>query len=200
MIHRTLTYRRTRNVHGFSLSASASASATRRRRRKESKKKKAIHRFFLRKKKWAGRKKNTTEKKKEDEKEFLCAQNDNKNRECEEEEEEKRKKGSRPLPCPEKRANGTVLLPRGRDRKNSNGDTKKKKGVIEKKKQETRKNRSVPSGPTLVSSTGDAEKTESKLRWGPKGLFCSSTEPQKAVACSVELVGGHEGRNPLWNV
>jgi hypothetical protein len=61
------------------------------------------------------------------------------------------------------------------------------------------RNRLDLSGPPLVSSTGDAEKTESWCVMGPTG-FRSSTELRKAVVCSVELVGGHEGWNPLWNV
>jgi len=44
---------------------------------------------------------------------------------------------------------------------------------------------------------GENRKCATGVRW------TSFAHPQnlwKAVACSVELVGGHEGRNPLWNV
>jgi len=78
------------------------------------------------------------------------------------------------------------------------------RGVAEKKGtsdrgRTKRKPSMVPSGPLLVSSTGDAEKTES-VREEPKRLFAHPQNLRKAVVCSVELVGGHEGWNPLWNV
>jgi len=68
------------------------------------------------------------------------------------------------------------------------------------KKNESKKNPiGGPSGPPLVSSVGDAEKTAGP-REESEGLFSSSTELRKAVVGSLELVGGHEGWNPLWNV
>jgi len=56
-----------------------------------------------------------------------------------------------------------------------------------------------PSGPPLVSSAGDAEKTADP-REESEGLLRSSTEPWKADVGFVELDGGHEGRKPLGNV
>jgi len=55
-----------------------------------------------------------------------------------------------------------------------------------------------PSGPSLVSSTGDAEKTAS-MREESEGLF-AHPDIRKAVVGSLELAGGHESWNPLRNV
>ena len=87
-------------------------------------------------------------------------------------------------------------------------DRRKKEGgnVSQNKKQtftdlvfETQNPLLDPSGPLLVSSTGDAEKTEN-VREEPKGPVAHPQNLRKAVVCSIELVGGHEGWNPLWNV